>query len=224
MAPTRALVFANGILSDLNAAFSLIQPGDHLVAADGGALHLKAMGLRPHLLVGDLDSLPAEDVEVLRLAGVEVRRYPAEKDETDLELAILAALEVGCRELRIIAALGGRLDQTLGNIGLLALPELADLDVRLDDGQEEVLLIRGRAALRGQKGETVSLLPWGQAVEGITTTGLRYPLYGETLYPERSRGISNEMLGTHAQVSVERGVLICVHTRLLVSAFEGENR
>lgn len=212
----RALIFANGLLSHPDAALTLLREGDFLIAADGGALHLARWGLKPHLLVGDFDSLGLEAAEEYARAGVEVRRYPAEKNETDLELALLAALDRGCKELRIVAALGGRLDQTLGNLFLLGLPGLEAVDARLDDGVEEVFLIRDRASVRGRAGDTVSLLPWGQAAEGIATSGLRYPLRGETLYPERTRGISNELEGEEAQISVERGALICVHTRLTV--------
>lgn len=204
-------VFANGELPAPRAVFARIQPGDRLIAADGGARRLADAGLRPDLLVGDFDSLTPQEVDSLAWSGTEVRRYPPEKDETDLELAMLAAADGGARAVRVIAALGGRLDQTLANLALLGLPELEGLDVRLDDGREEVFLIRGRAVIEGQAGERVSLLPWAGPASGVTTHGLRYPLRGETLLQERSRGVSNVMEGERAQVQVDAGVLVCVH-------------
>lgn len=211
--PERTLIFANGCLPKPAAALALIQPGDCLIAADGGARHLLRAGLLPHYLVGDLDSLTGEEIAFMEQRGVSVRRYPPEKDETDLELALLLALEQGSRAVRIVAALGGRLDQTLANLFLLQHPALEGCDVRLEDGCEEVFLIRAGAetVLHGQAGETLSLLPLGGAAEGVVTTGLQYPLHGETLYPERTRGVSNVLQGAQARVRLERGTLICVH-------------
>ncbi|MBN1370978.1 MAG: thiamine diphosphokinase [Anaerolineaceae bacterium] len=211
MGKQKAVIFANGELSDLAAARALIEPGDFLVAADGGARRMAALGLTPALVVGDLDSLTADEVLALREAGIEILQFPAEKDETDLELALLEAVRRGYGQIFIAAALGGRLDQTLANVFLLALPELAGVDARLHDGREEAFLIRGVGEVTGQAGEFVSLLPLFGPAEGIHTTGLRYPLRGETLLPERSRGISNEMLGELAEVSLEKGVLLCIH-------------
>ena len=213
MNPTRALIFANGVLPDDAAALRLVQPGDLLIAADGGAAHIKRLGLKPHLLVGDLDSLSPDDVEALAASGTDVRRFPVEKNETDLELAIRAAHNMGCREMVVVAGMGGRMDQSLANLYLLLQPMLASLAVRMDDGCLEAMWIRHRVVLHGRAGDTVSLLPMLGQVEGIVTQHLRYPLHGETLYPEKSRGISNEMSGDEAVVAVGRGVLLCLHER-----------
>jgi thiamine pyrophosphokinase len=212
MANHRALIFVNGELVHSAALKRLIRAEDLLVAADGGARHLTRMGLMPHVVIGDLDSLSSDEVSVLRSGGVKIVRYPIEKDETDLELALLYAIEQGCQELRLVGALGGRIDQALGNIFLLGLPDLEGVDVRLEDGSDEVFLIRGSGQVEGQPGEIVSLLPLGGPARGVTTAGLQYPLRGETLWPERTRGISNVLLGERAEVQVDAGTLICVHT------------
>jgi thiamine pyrophosphokinase len=213
MPEIRAMIFANGLIPDLEAARVLLQPDDLLIAADGGARHLTALGCTPHVVIGDLDSLSPAEVQQLAEAGARILRYTVEKDETDLELAILYACDQGCTHLRIVGGMGGRLDHTLANLFLLALPALDGLDARLDDGTEEVFLIRGSAAVAGQRGDVVSLLPLGGAAHGVATQGLRYPLNGETLFPERSRGVSNEMIDGEAQVRLDGGTLICIHTR-----------
>lgn len=213
MSDAIAMIFANGILPDLEAARALLTSGSLLIAADGGARHLGALGLRPDVLIGDLDSLSMEEVEAYRQQGVQIHQYKPEKDETDLELALLYAARTGCSRLRIVAGLGGRFDQSLANLFLLSLPELAHLDVRLDDGLEEVMLIRDEVTLTGQADDIVSLLPLGGPALGVVTSGLRYPLNAETLLPERSRGVSNEMAGREAKVSLTHGLLICIHTR-----------
>lgn len=211
--PKRTVIFVNGRLRSPKRLAALLRPDDWLIAADGGLRHLRRLGLAPRLLIGDLDSVTEDEVRWAAENGAEVRRYPREKDETDLELALAAGLQTGSREILLAAALGGRLDQTLGNLGLLLRPELDGLDVRLEDGREEVFLIRGLAEIRGRAGDIVSLLPWNGPAEGVTTQALRYPLRGETLYPDRTRGISNEMQGDTAQVSLRAGILLCIHTR-----------
>ena len=207
----RALLFANGELTTQSWLTKFITAEDFLIAVDGGLRHLLPQGRIPHLLIGDLDSVQPTQVEQLRAQGVEIRQYPVHKDETDLELALLAAADLGMQELVIIGALGGRLDQTLGNISLLLLPTLKELSVRLEDGSQEGFVIRTSATLTGHPGDIVSLIPlWGE-VTGVVTEGLAYPLYSETLHPERSRGISNVMQGTKAGVNISTGILLCIH-------------
>lgn len=207
----RALLFANGELTTHSWLTQFIEAEDTLIAVDGGLRHLLPLGRIPHLLIGDLDSVEPTLVEQLKTRGVEIRQFPVHKDETDLELALLAAAKMDLRELVIIGALGGRLDQTLANLSLLLLPELKELSVRLEDGRQEVFALRTSTTLNGHPGDIVSLIPLWGAATGVLTEGLAYPLRSETLYPERSRGISNVMQGSQAGVSLSSGTLLCIH-------------
>jgi thiamine pyrophosphokinase len=209
----RLVIFANGLLPDLKFARNLIQPGDILCAADGGTHHALAIGLSPSIVIGDLDSLTPGDRQSLEAKAVEIKQYPRDKDKTDLELALLYATQTGQREILIIGALGGRLDQTLGNLSLLSDPRLSTYDIRLDDGVEQAFFIRTRFEIRGKPGETVSLIPWGGEVTGISTKGLRWPLRVETLFPDKARGISNEMSRDTAEIEIASGLLLCIHRR-----------
>lgn len=208
---SRVVLFANGDLSEPEMLRAQLHPDDILIAVDGGLRHIVSLNLTPHLILGDLDSANPEDVQRFKTQGVPVRRYPVEKDETDLELGIEAALKINPREIWIAAALGGRLDQTLGSIFLLTRPELEMIDVRLMDGTQEVFLIRDQAPLTGQPGQTVSLLPLMGPVIGVKTHQLAFPLNHETLYPDHTRGISNRMTATTASVSIDSGFLLCIH-------------
>ena len=210
----RAIIFANGIAADIKQLGAVLQPDDLLIAADGGLQHLYQLGKWPHVLIGDLDSVTLDEVEQARKNGAVVKQYPVEKDETDLQLAIDYALRSDCGSIVIAAALGGRLDQTLGNLFLLTQPALQNLDVRLDDGRDEVFLIRTEAEINGQAGDRVSLIPYGEPALEVKAENLRYPLDFETLFPDQTRGISNVMETICARVSISKGILICIHTRL----------
>jgi thiamine pyrophosphokinase len=209
----RAVIFANGIIANPAAARRLLQRGDWIVAADGGLHNALSAGAAPIAVIGDMDSISPSELDNAERTGAQILRFPKEKDETDLELAIRYVLENQATEIMVIGALGGRLDQTLGNLSLL-LGVPAGVDIRLDDGQEEVRLVDHPILIAGNPGDVVSLIPWGVAVTGIRTEGLRYPLNGETLFPHQSRGISNEMIGLNASIKFSEGKLIVVHTRM----------
>ena len=139
----RAIIFANGELPNAQEAKDLLCPDDLVIAADGGTRHALAVGVTPHVVIGDLDSLSPDERARAEAAGSQVVRFSPRKDETDLELALLHAAREGATEILILAALGGRLDQTVANLLLLALPELRGLDVRVVAGPQTAFLIQG---------------------------------------------------------------------------------
>ena len=187
-----------------------------VIAADGGASSLDRLGRRPDLLVGDLDSVEPAQVAGLERAGVPVQRHPADKDATDTELAVRAAIESGATEVVVLGALGGdRLDHELANLLLLVDPRLLTVPARIVRGPVTVRgLQAGSLALDGAVGDLVSLLPVGGDAVGITTTGLRWPLEAATLRIGRSRGISNEIVSVPASVALEGGSLLVVETAI----------
>jgi thiamine pyrophosphokinase len=209
------MIFANGELPYLEKARLLLQPDDYMICADGGTRHALALGLTPHLVIGDMDSINKGEWQDFEKSGVSVELFPQDKNETDLELAIHRALELDAEEVIIIGALGGRLDQTLGNIALLATPPGNSRNIRIDDGVEEIFFCRNQAQVHGRNGDIVSLIPWGNPVHGIQTEGLKWTLHSESLYPEKTRGISNEMIREVANIKISSGVLLIVHTRRL---------
>ncbi len=210
-----ALIFANGDVNDgVMVRRALAQFPDALViAADGGARVALAYELYPQVVIGDMDSIAPEMLAVLEVHGAEIHGYRREKDETDLELALRFAAEQGAQAIRVIGAVGDRLDHTLSNIALLALPALAGLDVRLvARGQMAWLAAPGECLLEGAPGDTVSLLPMDGAVEGLETDGLYYPLRQERLTFGPARGMSNVMTGAQARVRSASGLLLIIHT------------
>ena len=209
----RIIIFANGELPDLEKARALLQRDDYIICADGGTRHALALDIKPDLIIGDMDSAEKEQLQEFREAEVSMELFPHDKNETDLELAIHRAVELNPAQIIIIAGLGGRLDQTLANITLLTDIRLSNIDIRLDDGVEESFLCRDQVQVRGRTGDIVSLIPWGGAVSEVQTTNLKSPLHRETLLPDRTRGISNEMLGESATISIGSGLLLIVHRR-----------
>lgn len=217
----RIVIIANGDPPSGDEIARWLDGGATLICADGGARVALALGLAPAHVIGDFDSLSEADLDALARRGTQLHRYPARKDETDLELALLFAArlvpEGEPAEIVVLGARGGRLDHELANMLLLAMPALKRARVSLAHGLERVFLIDARdqpaeLTLRGTPGDTVSLLPFGGDAHGICTAGLEYPLRDEPLFVGPARGVSNVMLEATATVSVRQGMLLCVVT------------
>ena len=189
-----------------------LPPAAFVIAADSGLHHARVLGLEADLVVGDLDSADAAAVAAVRAAGAEIELHPIDKDATDLELALDAAL---ARHLTPVTVVGGagwdRIDHLLGNAMVLADPRYRPLDLTWLVKSARIRVIHDRAALCGQAGDTVSLLAVGGPAAGVATTGLRWRLESDDLAPGSTRGISNEMTSTEAVISLEQGTLLAIH-------------
>jgi thiamine pyrophosphokinase len=209
----RIVVVASGALAPGDDAW--LEGADAVIAADGGAATLDRLGRRPDRLVGDLDSAPRSLVERLETAGTRIDRHPIDKEASDTELAVRVAIDDGADRVDLLGATGGdRLDHELANLLLLADPALAGAELRAIVGSTTVRAVRGgeRLALDGGVGDLVTLLPIAGDADGITTTGLRWPLDMATLRVGRSRGLSNVVVGPDASVTLIDGVLLVVET------------
>ncbi len=183
---------------------------DLVVAADGGLRQAVRLGLTPDLLVGDLDSATAAEVEAFELAGGKVERHPRDKDSTDLELALQACLDRGATHVVVAGGMQGRLDHTLGNALVLASNRWNGLQIDARFGPAQAHVIRGERSLTGTPGETLSLFALGGVAEGIRTKGLRWELDGGSLEPGMGLGISNGFAVPDVSIGLGSGVLLAV--------------
>jgi len=211
----RAVVVAHGDV--LPSDRGVIGAKDFVVAADGGAFALERWKVLPHLVVGDMDSLGDAGVERYARQGVPVAKYPATKDESDLELAVAQAIAAGATEVVLLGALRGeRLDHEAANLLLLADPGYDGVRIEARRGNLRIRAVRGKGslALAGPVGALVTLLPVDGDADRVTTEGLRYPLRGETLRFGRARGLSNEVASLPATVTLDKGTLLVFETAL----------
>jgi thiamine pyrophosphokinase len=219
----RALVVLDGdpLGSDAWLA-DIAKRADVVIAADGGATRLGKAGRRPDLVVGDLDSLAADAKRDLERAGVAFEVHPDEKEETDAELALDAAVKRGADEIVVVGAFGGtRLDHLLGNVLLLAHEDFAAIDVALvtERATFRALLGPGILELEGAPGDWVTLEPLSDVARGVSTDGLRYPLRHDELIRGSTRGVSNELTERRGSVEVGDGLLlVAVTTRRSVAS------
>lgn len=209
----RILIFANGEYGTPEFYRRLVQPDDWIYCADGGANMVHSLGLVPHTVVGDLDSLLPEVRVTYSPAETRLLQYPAEKDESDLELTLHTAITACPREILILGALGKRLDHLFANLMLLTVPLRHGIAARIVEEEYEISLVDQELTLQGNPGDTLSLFPLTPEVSGITTRGLRYPLENESLWLGPSRGLSNEFLQGRATITVTGGILLLIQIK-----------
>ena len=219
----RALVVLNGDPLGGDAWLAgLAAHSDVVIAADGGAARLDRAGRRPDLVVGDLDSIGPELKQELERQGVMFEVHPSEKDMTDAELALDAAVKRGADEIQVVGAFGGgRLDHMVGNLLLLAHEDFAAIDVAFATEQATFRAVLGPGILElaGAPGDWVTLSPLSEIARAVTTDGLRYPLHREDLVRGSTRGVSNELTERRASVELVAGLLlVAVTTRRSVAS------
>jgi thiamine pyrophosphokinase len=209
------VIFAGGTLRPGKAVDKAIARAERIIAADSGAAASISHGHIPAIVVGDLDSLDATVQQQLRAAGSQFIQAAVEKNETDTELAVQVAIEQGATEIILLGALGGeRFDHTMANVLLLAGYETPP--IRITDGPSTCWLLRGpgQTVITGNTGDLLSLLPLTSEASGIRTENLYYPLHAKTLYFGKPRGVSNVLTQEQAVVSLDKGMLLIIHTNV----------
>jgi thiamine pyrophosphokinase len=203
------VVVAGGNPPDPESALA-VPLGARVIAADSGLDHALALGLEVEIAVGDFDSASPDAVARAEKGGTRIERHPAEKDATDLELALDAALSLTSARILVLAGDGGRLDHLLSTLLLLGSSRYEAVEIDALIGPARAHVVRRERALEGEIGELVSLLALHGPAVGVRTEGLAYPLAGETLEPGSSRGVSNVFTAATARITLDRGVLLAV--------------
>lgn len=199
----RAVIIGSGSIKDYEYIKSKIRENDYIICADGGYDHAVKMGLSPDILIGDFDSVS----ELPKTS--EIIKYPARKDFTDGELAVKYAIEHGFDDVLLLAMTGDRADHTITDILLLTQCK----NGCIADDNNEIYLLRDSVTVSGRKGDTVSIVPVGGDVGGITTQNLEYPLCSETLYFGESRGVSNVMTAEKCVITAKKGIGLVIKVR-----------
>ena len=199
----RAVIIAGGSVEDYDYIKSFIQKSDTVICADSGYNHAVKMGIRPRVIVGDLDSIGNIP------KGVETLRYPEKKNLTDTEIALEWARERGFKEFLLLGATGTRMDHTLANIYMLkAMLDNGEYGEIVDEHNHITITDRG-VAVDEPPGTIISLVPVTRC-RGVTTENLEYELVGATLYQGRALGISNIITNRPAKITVRDGALLVI--------------
>lgn len=189
---------------------------DIWIGVDRGALRLIQFNILPDEAFGDFDSVTSEELALIQEKSKTVHEYPAEKNETDLELAIDWALEQDPDTISIFGATGGRLDHALGNILMLANQRYRGLasKIKLIDTQNELGIYEpGEYSLSPNEKKYVSFIPISESVSGLTLSGFKYPLTNHLVHRGSSLTISNELNSNLGTFSFSHGILMLIRSK-----------
>lgn len=206
-------IFLNGEMNLPEFFFQYYTPGEIILAVDGGLRFVQQLGIKPDILVGDLDSIDESQLKQIQNQKVIIKRYSPHKDETDFELALLEVENYSWNQIRVYGGLGGRLDHTIVNLSIAGSKRFVDRQIIFTDSNQEVFFLIDGKKISGKPGDLVSLIPWGGDVTGIFTDGLEYSLNNETLHFDESRGISNIMSTHTVDIGFDFGRLLCIHQK-----------
>lgn len=190
-------------------AQDLAETADYIIAADGGQNRAREFGLQPDCVIGDFDSTTLnEDFDCLYIT------YPAEKDLTDTEAALTHALEKGCRNVILLGGMGGRLDHTMGNIGLLDKYYNSFDHMEFIDGKNRMELLKdsGRTLKQDAQYKYFGLVSLNAEASGIDIRGAKYELTGASLERASTLGVSNEFSEDTVEIYVREGTLLIVRS------------
>lgn len=203
------VVFAGGDAPNA-ADLARLPAAGTIIAADSGADHADGCGRSADVIVGDLDSISASGLALARARGTLIEPSPPDKDESDLELALLRALSLRPKRIVVTALSGGRVDHLLANLLLLCASRLSGVEVDGYSSSTRFFVVRTLRTLDVEPGQRVTLLPMHGTAHGVSTTGLQYPLDGEALEAGSPRGLSNVAIASRITVEVADGVVLAI--------------
>lgn len=212
----KCIIVSNGSISDYSFYKKIFEGADYVICADGGARHLINMKIIPDVIIGDLDSINQVDREFFLEEKVKFHKFPTNKDATDTELAVDFALSHSPSEVILLGAIGSRMDHSIANASLLKKILDAGVKGRIINENNEIFILNtmvNELAIKGNKGDFLSLIPMCDKVRGITLDGLKYPLRDAEISFGSSLGISNEFEGNEAKVEIKEGLLLVIKAR-----------
>lgn len=210
----KVILFAGAKIEDYGFCREYLEDADAVICCDAGLVHTKALGIDPDYIVGDFDSVPAEILSYYKGKNIPIRQFPARKNETDMELGILLALELGATDLVLFGGIGDRFDHTLANAHYLLSLLKKGVRARLVDEKNCVEVIDSHLTLEGKVGDLVSTLPLSMEVKGITLRGFSYPLTDATLTLDGDYiAVSNVLAEERAAIDVKEGYLFVIKSK-----------
>ncbi len=205
----KAAVFSNGELGEISLLKNMLKGVDYIICADGGLKHLKGLGRIPNLILGDFDSVEPELLRYYQQKGVQFEKYPSEKDETDTQIAVNTAVEMGAEQIVITGAIGSRFDHSYANIMLLKLLLNRRVEAVIVHQNNVIRLLKaGTHVLKEKEGTIVSLLPFGGDAVIENMTGFKYTSNEKHFKMDQPIGISNVIMASTATLIIQSGYLL----------------
>jgi thiamine pyrophosphokinase len=209
----KCVIIANGDLDYSDDTYRIIKDAQLIICADGGAGHLKALNILPHVIIGDFDSIDSTDKKNFEEKKIKTVTFPTKKNHSDTELCVSYAIKKKATDITLLGVTGTRLDHTMANIFLLTKLAKLKISARIMNKNNEIYIVTDSLQLKGKPKDLLSIIPVTREAIGVTLKGLEYPLVNATLKMGSSLGISNVFKKDSASVFVEKGILIVTKSK-----------
>lgn len=205
----KTVIICSGEIYSYSFCHDIVRSADRIICADGGTRHAVNMKLTPDVIIGDMDSSAARYIDYFRKLGVEIIKYPKEKDKTDTHICVEFALEFST-EIILLGATGSRIDHMMANVCLLKLGIEKGIPISIIDNKNYIRMIKDSIVLEGGKGDFFSLIPFSERVEGVSTKGAHYELTDAAIEFGDSYGVSNCFECNRVEVSIKKGYMLVI--------------
>lgn len=209
----KALLVSGGDLKDLQKLKSLAKDRDYVIGVDKGAEYCLAANVFPDLVIGDLDSIHKEGLKIIRDKEIPIMKYPSEKNKTDTELAIDHLIDKNITDLVIIAAIGTRMDHTLGNIFLLKKLNDQGISCKIINKNNTIYIVDRDLLVRKKKNTYVSLLALNDGGAVISLKGFKYNLDRVKVEFPSTLAISNQIEEEYGFIKIHQGICLVFVTK-----------
>ncbi|MBC8313567.1 MAG: thiamine diphosphokinase [Candidatus Cloacimonetes bacterium] len=207
----KTFIFCNNDYKDFHLDFTKLS--GTIIAADGGANFLCEIGIFPHILIGDCDSILPKNLELLEKKSI-VKKFPVDKDKSDTELALDYCMKNDFRDIVLINALNGALSHSLANLFLIEkYVENRDINLHFLNRKNEIFVVKNHINLSTEIGSKISLISLTNFVNVEEMSGLKFSLKNEKLFRKSSRGISNKCLEQKVSIKISSGILLVIKAR-----------
>ncbi len=214
--PMKCVIIANGDLAYSNKIVKIIKDAHMIISADGGVKHLRALNILPHVMIGDFDSINSDDHLFFKGKKIKILTYPLKKNYTDTDLCVSHAIKHKAGDITLLGVTGTRLDHTLANIFLLKKLARLNIRARIINQHNELYIVADYLELKGKPDELLSIIPITQTVNGITLTGLEYPLKNADMKMGDTLGISNVFKESIVSITIKKGIILVTRSKDIV--------
>jgi thiamine pyrophosphokinase len=208
----KVIVVLGGDITEPKFYRQLITEHDFLIAADGGSENVRKLGLVPNAAIGDFDSTSRDTMDWLLRHQVDLRSYPTNKNQTDGELALAAAIDAGADLITLTASWGGRLDHTISNLFLLRLAVKHGVPCKISEANGEIFILENEVEIEGSPGDMVSFIPL-EACRGLKLSGFEYPASHIDIGTGSTRGLSNLLIKGLGKIKIDLGQALIIRSR-----------
>ncbi|MDP4177431.1 MAG: thiamine diphosphokinase [Bacillota bacterium] len=209
----KIIILSGGVKPSYKLLIKEINNCDLIICADSGANCLYRYNIIPDYLIGDFDSIDEQILKFFTEKQVIIERYPKEKDSTDTEIAFEKAISLGASEIIFLGCTGGRIDHTLGNLGLLKKCLDLKIDAYLVDDQNIIFINDKPLVISGTAGENFSIQAFGGTVKNLTIKNAKYELSNYDLYFGDPLTVSNEFIGKNVSIEFDNGILLILYCK-----------